>query len=77
VEPSVQRISQALGATGAATILVYPALEHLLNVVPDGLPERDREAAIYTFRDFTFGPRVRDDFTEWLLAGHGSSPPPR
>ncbi len=72
VESSVQRITQALGDGGAAAIRVYPGLEHLLNVVPDGVPERDREAAMYSFRDLRFGPGVRHDLTEWLLAGPGS-----
>ena len=69
VRRSVERITEALGGIGAApTIRVYPGLEHLLNVVPDQVPDRDREAAMYTFRDFTFGPGVRQDLTSWLAA---------
>jgi pimeloyl-ACP methyl ester carboxylesterase len=64
---SVERITEALGGIGAApTIRVYPGLEHLLNVVSDHVPDRDREAAMYTFRDFTFGPGVRAELTNWL-----------
>jgi acetyl esterase/lipase len=67
VRPSVERITEALSGSGAEpTIRVYPGLEHLLNVVSDQVPDRDREAAMYTFRDFTFGPGVRQELTSWL-----------
>ena len=67
VRGSVERITEALGGIGAApTIRVYPGLEHLLNVVSPQVPDRDREAAMYTFRDFTFGPGVRQELTSWL-----------
>ena len=67
VRRSVERITEALGGIGAApTIRVYPGLEHLLNVVSPQVPDRDREAAMYTFRDFTFGPGVRQELTSWL-----------
>ena len=77
VEPSVQRITAALSATGAATIRVYPHLEHLLNVVPDDVPQQELEAAMYSFRDFTFGPGVRRDLTEWLATAPCPSSPAR
>ncbi len=76
VRRSVERITEALGGIGAApTIRVYPGLEHLLNVVSDHVPDRDREAAMYTFRDFTFGPGVRRELTSWLAAGARLQPP--
>ena len=69
VRQSVERITEALSGSGAApTIRVYPGLEHLLNVVSDQVPDRDREAAMYTFRDFPFGPGVRQELTSWLAA---------
>ena len=67
VRPSVERITEAWGGSGEEpTIRVYPGLEHLLNVVSDQVPDRDREAAMYTFRDFTFGSGVRQELTSWL-----------
>jgi len=69
VERSVERLTAAFGRIGAAsTIRVYPGLEHLLNVVPNDVPDRDREAVMYTFRDFSFGPGVRQELTSWLAA---------
>lgn len=68
VEVSVERIAESLAAAGVAhSLRVYPDLEHLLNVVPQDVPPQSREAVMYSFRDFGFGPGVRQELTDWLL----------
>lgn len=68
VTASVERIGAALTAAGVPhTLLVYPELEHLLNVVPADVPPASREADMYSFRDFSFGAGVRRELTDWLL----------
>jgi pimeloyl-ACP methyl ester carboxylesterase len=68
VADSVERIAASLTRIGVPHDLrVYAGLEHLLNVVPWDVPAESREAVMYSFRDFRFGPGVRQDLTDWLL----------
>ena len=67
VDASVERITNVLQEAAVPhTILVYPDLEHLLNVVPPDLPGASREAVLYAFHDFRFGEGVRQDLADWL-----------
>jgi pimeloyl-ACP methyl ester carboxylesterase len=66
VDVSVQRISAALPEPGTASLLVYPDVEHMLNVVVPEVRGISAEEAMYGFHGFRFGPRTRDDLREWL-----------
>jgi pimeloyl-ACP methyl ester carboxylesterase len=63
VTASVRAVEQAAGER--AVILVYPGLEHLLNVVPT-LAGLSVEESMYQFHSFQFGPGVWRDLTDWL-----------
>jgi uncharacterized protein len=65
VTASRQAISQAAGER--AVILVYPGLEHMLNVVPT-LAGLSVEESMYQFHSFQFGSGVWDDLGDWLRA---------
>jgi pimeloyl-ACP methyl ester carboxylesterase len=65
---SAGRIGEALRAAGAPEpeIHIYPGLEHLLTVPPDGVTGLAPEEATYLFHRFRYGPGVRADLTGWL-----------
>ena len=63
VTASVEAISHAAGER--AVILVYPGLEHLLNVVP-ALAGLSVEESLHQFHSFQYGPGVWRDLTDWL-----------
>ncbi|HEY2792098.1 MAG TPA: alpha/beta fold hydrolase, partial [Micromonosporaceae bacterium] len=64
VEASVSAASGAVPADRLTTI-VYPGLEHMLNVVPDGLSRLSAEEAMYLFHRFSFGSAVWTDLATW------------
>ena len=67
VATSAARITRALDdAAVPHTIEVYPHLEHLLNEIPPDQPGSSREAVMYAFHGFRFGPGVRQHLTDWL-----------
>jgi pimeloyl-ACP methyl ester carboxylesterase len=67
VAESVSRVEAALTHAGVPhDIRVYPGLEHILNVLPAGLPAQLLETSIHGFHRFRFGPGVRGDLTKWL-----------
>lgn len=68
VGPSVGAVTEAAG--DRATILVYPGLEHMLNVVPT-LAGLSAEESMYQFHAFQFGPGVWADLTTWLQSSSG------
>jgi pimeloyl-ACP methyl ester carboxylesterase len=65
VQPSIDQIR---AAAPKATIIVYPDLEHMLNIVPDGLTGLTQEAAMCGFHRFEFGAEAGPDLTAWLRA---------
>jgi len=68
VTVSIERIAAALPASHGphSTIVVYPHLEHQLNVLPDAVTGMSPEEAAYLFHAFRYGPRVKADLTTWL-----------
>jgi pimeloyl-ACP methyl ester carboxylesterase len=60
VPESVARIG------AAATIRIYPNVEHMLNLLPDPDSGLSPEDAMYQFHDFTFAPGVWAELTDWL-----------
>jgi hypothetical protein len=70
---SAERIGEALRAGGAPEpeIHIYPGLEHMLTVIPDGLTGIAPEEATYLFHRFRYGPGVRADLTGWLRGTAG------
>ena len=68
VDVSAQRIAAALPEPATARLLVYPDVEHMLNVVVPQVRGISAEEAMYGFHGFRFGPRTRDDLREWLDA---------
>jgi pimeloyl-ACP methyl ester carboxylesterase len=65
---SAQRVTAAMRESGdpRSAVRVYPRLEHMLNVIPDGVTGLAPEEAMYLFHDFRFGPGVKADLTAWL-----------
>jgi acetyl esterase/lipase len=67
VDQSVERLTEALARAAVPhAIRVYPNLEHMLNVIPPGLPAQLLETSIAGFHRFRFGPGVRRHLTQWL-----------
>jgi hypothetical protein len=62
VRASVARIG------GAATVRVYPHVEHMLNLPPRAHSGISAEEVMYQFHDFTFAPGAWADLTRWLKA---------
>jgi pimeloyl-ACP methyl ester carboxylesterase len=48
------------------TIIVYPQLEHMLNIVPKDLVGLGGEELTVQFHGFRFGPTVWSDLIDWL-----------
>lgn len=76
VAASVSEIEGAVAAAGQeSTVLVYPGLEHMLNLVPTDLVGLSGEDAMYQFHHFHFGPTVLSDLTGWLRSHLAGQPP--
>jgi len=71
VAASVERVAAALAKAGVPhNIKVYPGLEHMLNVIPAGIPASLLETSIHGFHRFSFGAGVRADLRDWLVKLH-------
>lgn len=72
-DTSARRIGAALRAAEAPEpeIRVYPGLDHMLTVPPDGVTGITPEEATYLFHRYQYGPGVRADLTAWLRGASG------
>ncbi len=67
VQASVDRIRRAVADSGQqSTILVYPGLEHMLNVLPADVTGLTPEAVMYQYHHFRYGDGAWADLTAWL-----------
>jgi fermentation-respiration switch protein FrsA (DUF1100 family) len=64
--PVTESVTAIRQARPDATLLVYPGLEHMLNIVPTDLTGLSGEEAMYQFHEFRFGPTVFADLVAWL-----------
>ncbi|NUR25400.1 MAG: hypothetical protein HOV83_06045 [Catenulispora sp.] len=64
--PVTESAARIGAACPDAVIQVYPGLEHMLNVLPAGLPATLAETSIGGMHNFRFGDGVRAALTTWL-----------